>query len=74
MKDLLVNFIGAFIYSLFGFFYVRQRNEDQALSRTSRFARRLMIRVRGDGEKPESPEFSTEENTDIRIQEEKDRK
>jgi hypothetical protein len=34
MKDLLVNFIGAFAYSLFGFFYVRQRNEHQTLSRT----------------------------------------
>ena len=45
MKDLLVNFIGAFVYSLFGFFYVRQRNEHQTLSRTASFARGLMVRA-----------------------------
>lgn len=72
MKDLLVNFIGAFVYSIFGFFYVRQRNEDQALSRTSRFARRLMIRVSGDEEKPESPKSGTEEKPDMEKQENKD--
>lgn len=48
MKDLLVNFIGAFVYSLFGFFYVRQRNEHQTLSRTASFARGLMVRAAED--------------------------
>ena len=72
MKDLLVNFIGAFVYSIFGFFYVRQRNDHQKLSRTSRFARRLMIRVRGDEEKPESPKSGTEEKPDMEKQENKD--
>lgn len=48
MRDLLVNFIGAFVYSLFGFFYVRQRNENQTLSRTASFARGLVVRAAED--------------------------
>ena len=48
MKDLLVNFIGAFVYRLFSFFYVRQRNEHQTLSRTASFARGLMVRAAED--------------------------
>ena len=59
MKDLLVNFIGAFVYSIFGFFYVRERNEHQKLSRTASFARGLMFRtVEDQKEKMES--FSDE--------------
>ena len=55
MKDLLVNFIGALVYSIFGFFYVRQQNEHQKLSRTASFARGLMFRtIKEQKEKMES--------------------
>jgi hypothetical protein len=45
MKDLFVNFIGALVFSTFGYFYVKQRDEDK-----HSFAERFIpiIEKRGD--------------------------
>ena len=48
MKDLLVNFIGAVIFSIIGFFYIKSRGK-------GRFARRFIPRVM-----PETTQSETE--------------
>lgn len=49
MKDLAVNFVGAVVFSIIGYFYVKSRGE-------GRFARRFIPRV----EKSDGPETKTE--------------
>ena len=43
MKDLFVNFIGAMVFSIFGFFYVKERGKKQ--SGAARIAGNMMVRV-----------------------------
>jgi len=43
MKDLIVNFIGAVVFSVIGFFYVKEKGK-------GRFAARFIPRVRRDTE------------------------
>ena len=45
MKDLFVNFVGAVVFSAFGFFYVKQRDEDR-----HGFAERFIPIVEKDGD------------------------
>ena len=49
MKDLAVNFVGAVVFSIIGYFYVKSRGE-------GRFARRFIPRV----EKSDGPETKNE--------------
>ncbi len=50
MKDLFVNFIGAVVYSVFGYIYVKEREKHQEISRTASIAQGLMVRVAGQQE------------------------
>ena len=45
MKDLFVNFIGAVVFSIIGFFFVKSRGK-------GRFAKRFIPRVLMDNEVP----------------------
>jgi hypothetical protein len=47
MKDLLVNFIGAAVFSTIGYFYVKHRGE----GRNGRFAERFILTRRPEEEK-----------------------
>ena len=51
MKDLFVNFIGAFVFSIIGYFYVKNRGR-------GRFARRFIPKVL-----PEEPVQADEEDS-----------
>lgn len=51
MKDLFVNFIGAFVFSIIGYFYVKNRGR-------GRFARRFILKVL-----PEEPVQADEEDS-----------
>lgn len=53
MKDLFVNFIGAVVFCIFGFFYCRELDNGDANSRKGRFAARMMLRVEGEEEEQE---------------------
>jgi len=48
MEDLLVNFIGAVVFSIFGYYYLKGRDK-------ARFVGDLLIRMKDDGEPPEKP-------------------
>ena len=49
MKDLMVNFVGAVVFSVIGYFYVKEKGK-------GRFAARFIPRVLHGGEKPGNPE------------------
>ena len=51
MKDLMVNFVGAVVFSVIGYFYVKEKGK-------GRFAARFIPRVLHGGEKPGNPEQS----------------
>ena len=51
MKDLMVNFVGAVVLSVIGYFYVKEKGK-------GRFAARFIPRVLHGGEKPGNPEQS----------------
>lgn len=57
MEDLFVNFIGAFVFSVIGYFYVRSRGQ-------GRFARRFIPVLRLEDEGKNSPEASHEKPSD----------
>jgi len=50
MKDLFVNFIGAVVFSMFGYFYVKHRGRAQ--TRTDHIAEGLMVRLAKEQEEP----------------------
>lgn len=54
MIDLFVNFIGAIVFSIFGYFYIKRRGK-------SRFVNRFVLRYQGQ-KKKEAEEKSLEEN------------
>ncbi len=55
MEDLFVNFIGAFVFSVIGYFYVRSRGQ-------GRFARRFIPVIRGGEDTAPSLQDSAKEN------------
>lgn len=59
MKDLLVNFVGAAVFSLLGFFYIKKRGD----SRSGKFVRRFMLTKIRDN-KPSDDKEETKEQED----------
>lgn len=57
MKDLLVNFVGALTYSVFGYIYVKEREKHQEITRSAQIAENWMVRVADEqSERLEEPE------------------
>ncbi len=60
MKDLFVNFIGAIVFSIFGYIYVKERGRHQ--TEPAKIAESLMIRTAvGQGENLQRPETEPED-------------